>query len=353
MTNNSKKTLLLVAVLGMIVVAIAFVLVQPTEQLVTKQLDSGAEQRATEGSENSSELDAELKSLTAPLKDTLDEFEISEEFDTRPAVEIYANAQEALAALRKGVEDYDDIILEQFTLPGEECAFCPALYREVTALMLKEGASEDEKAYYSEVLAISGRPENIETLTNAIREAANEDNAEIFAESLELTLGGDDVVELLSNFLEDKNELLQESSVAAITNQGSKFAAQTLYERAVQRKDPNGDYNLGIGLGEMIPDESTLPYLQELTLKKDEYSHMAVKSLLNYGHDGVVLVFDALTNSANPEQDKKILVDAIDHVGYEEATMDYLKEVLARNPSPVVAQFAQDILDGFDPEDEE
>jgi hypothetical protein len=33
--------------------------------------------------------------------------------------------------------------------------------------------------------------------------------------------------------------------------------------------------------------------------------------------------------------------------------MDYLKEVLARNPSPVVAQFAQDILDGFDPEDEE
>ncbi|MGA1190824.1 MAG: hypothetical protein ACO3XO_00935, partial [Bdellovibrionota bacterium] len=188
---------------------------------------------------------------------------------------------------------------------------------------------------------------------NAIRDAANEDNAEIFAESLELTLGGDDVVELLSNFLEDKNALLQESSVAAITNQGSKFAAQTLYERAVKRKDPNGDYNLGIGLGEMIPDESTLPYLQELTLKKDEYSHMAVKSLLNYGHDGVVLVFDALTNSTNPEQDKKILVDAPDHVGYEEETMDYVKEVLARNPSPVVAQFAQDILDGFDPEDDE
>lgn len=353
MTNNSKKTLLFITALVTGVLAIAFFLVRPDKQLAIKQLNSGEERVTTEDGENSSEIDAAIEDLTPPLKDTLDEFEINEEFDTRPAAEIYTNAQEALAALQKGVEDYDDIILEQFTLPGKDCGFCPQLYREVTALMLKEGASEDEKAYYSEILAISGRPENIETLINAIREAANEDNAEIFAESLELTLGGDDVVELLSNFLEDKNELLQESSVAAITNQGSKFAAQTLYERAVQRKDPNGDYNLGIGLGEMIPDESTLPYLQELTLKKDEYSHMAVKSLLNYGHDGVVLVFDALTNSANPEQDKKILVDAIDHVGYEEATMDYLKEVLARNPSPVVAQFAQDILDGFDPEDEE
>lgn len=349
MTNNSKKTLLFVIPLVMGVLAVAFLLLQPDEQL-----DSGEEQRVTtDGSGDSSGTDPEIGGPTTPLKDTLDDFEISEEFDTRPAAEIYKNAQEALAALQKGVEDYDDIILEQFTLPGEDCAFCPELYREVTALMLKEEASEDEKAYYSELLAISGRPENIETLTNAIRDAANEDNAEIFAESLELTLGGDNVVELLSNFLEDKNELLQESSVAAITNQGSKFAAQTLYERAVRRKDPNGDYNLGIGLGEMIPDESTLPYLQELTLKKDEYSHMAVKSLLNYGYDGVVLVFDALTNSTNPEQDKKILVDAIDHVGYEEATMDYLKEVLARNPSPVVAQLAQDILDGFDPEDEE
>lgn len=347
MTNRSKNTLLLITILGMATLAVAFVLVQPA-----KQIDSG-EESATDRSENLSEIDTEIGGLTTPLKDTLDEFEISEEFDTRPAAEIYTNVQEALAALQKGVEDYDDILLEQFTLPGEDCAFCDELYREVTSRMLKEGASEDEKAYYSELLAISGRPENIEILTNAIRDAANEDNAEIFAESLELTLGGDDVVELLSNFLEDKNALLQESSVAAITNQGSKFAAQILYERAVKRKDPNGDYNLGIGLGEMIPDESTLPYLQELTLKKDEYSHMAVKSLLNYGHDGVVLVFDALTNSTNPEQDKKILVDAIDHVGYEEETMNYLKEILARNPSPVVAQFAQDILDGFDPEDDE
>ncbi|MGA1191689.1 MAG: hypothetical protein ACO3XO_05355, partial [Bdellovibrionota bacterium] len=179
MMNNSKKTLLFVTTLVMGVLAIAFLLLQPDEQL-----DSGEEQRiTTDGSGDSSGTDPENGGPSTPLKDTLDEFEISEEFDTRPATEIYTNVQEALAALQKGVEDYDDIILEQFTLPGEDCTFCPELYREVTALMLKEGASEDEKAYYSELLAISGRPENIETLTNAIRDAANEDNAEIFAES--------------------------------------------------------------------------------------------------------------------------------------------------------------------------
>jgi len=351
MTKNPKKTLLLL--LGIILVALLVFSVMKAPESPSASTTSPVTGTDVQEVSGNKDLTASM-SNEGTITDFSDiELENVEELDTRPATEIYTNAQEALAAIQAGAEEYDDIILEQFSLLGEDCAFCDSLYQQVISLMLKPDANEDEKAYYSEVLAISGRPENIETLINSIREASNEDDADIFAESLELALGDDKVVKLLANFLEDKNELLQESSIAAITNQGSKFAAQTLYEHTVSRKETDGYYDLGIGLGEMIPDEATLPYLQELVLKRDEYSHLAVKSLLNYGNDGVVLVFDALTNSSDPEKDKKMLVDAIDHVGYEEATMNFLKDVLADNPAPLVAQFAQDILAGFDPEEDD
>lgn len=274
--------------------------------------------------------------------------EEDEEYDDRPAAEVYNSLDDALAAVKKGALDYDDIVLEQFVEPGEDCTFCPELYKKVTDLMLQSDASEDERAYYSELLAISGRKENIQTLVESIQNATNEDAADIFAESLELTIGDDNVVKYLAGFIEDKNELLQEASVAAITNQGSKLAAETLYEHTVARNDPDGYYEIGIGLGELIPEQETLPYLQEIMLKKDPYSHLAVKSLLNYGYDGLVMVFDALTNSQNPDFDKQMLTDAIDHVGYEEETEKFVKQILEKNPSPVVEQFAKDILEGFE-----
>ena len=91
----------------------------------------------------------------------------------------------------------------------------------------------------------------------------------------------DDVVTELSGYVNSNNELLQESAVAAITNQGSKLAAETLYKHTVEKGDADGYYSLGIGLGELIPDDETLPYLNELVSKRDKYSHLAVKALLN------------------------------------------------------------------------
>ncbi|MCI5064893.1 hypothetical protein MRY87_04120 [bacterium] len=275
-----------------------------------------------------------------------------EEYDDRPASEIYGSYEEALAAVKKGALDYDDIILEQFVQPGEDCTFCPELYREVTLLMKNPNASEDEVAYYSELLAISGRKENIEALIESIESDPTTNSADIYAESLELTLGGDDVVRYLADYMENDNELLQESSVAAITNQESKLAAEILYEHTVKMGDADKYYEIGIGLGEFIPSEEALPFLQELTLKRDEFSHLAVKSLLNYGYDGVVMVFDVLANSNDAEFDRKMLRDAIDHLGYEEDTERLVKKILADNPSPVVKDFAQDILDGFELDDE-
>ncbi|MCB0320788.1 MAG: hypothetical protein KDD60_07650 [Bdellovibrionales bacterium] len=275
-----------------------------------------------------------------------------EEYDERPAAQIYSSAEQALEAVKKGALDYDDVILEQFVQPGEDCTWCDSFYKQVTDLMKNEAATEDEHAYYSELLAISGRIDNIKTLVESVQDSSNPDTADIYAESLELTIGGDDIVQYLAGFMDDKNEVLQEASVAAITNQGSRLAAETLYEQTVKSGDPNGYYDIGIGLGELIPEEETLPYLQEIVLKRDQFSHLGVKALLNYGYDGLVQVFDSLKNSPNPEFDKAMLTDALDHVGYEEETEAFLKKLLESNPSPLEKKFAEDILEGFSLEDE-
>lgn len=273
-------------------------------------------------------------------------------YDERPAAEIYGSADEALEAVRKGAQDYDDIILEQFVEPGEDCTWCPDFYRSVETMMKEAGASEDEQAYYSEIMAISGRVENIKTLVEAIQTDGDSERAEIFAESLELTIGGDDTVQYLSEHLNAENELLQESSVAAITNQGSRLAVDTLYEHTVQTGDPDEYYDIGIGLGEVIPEEEALPRLQELAMKRDEYAHLSVKALLNYGHDGLVRVFDILATSQDQEFDEKMLTDAIDHVTFEEETEPYLKKVIETSDNPVAKRFAEEALEEWELEED-
>ncbi len=270
-----------------------------------------------------------------------------EDIDERPAAEIYKTAAAALEAVKKGAQDYDDIVLEQFTEPGEDCTWCPSFYASITDMMKDSTSSEDEKAYYSEILAISGKVDHIKTLVESIEEAGKSDDADILAESLEMTIGGDDVVEYLKGRIEDKNELLQESVVAAITNQGSQFAAETLYDHTVKKGDKDGYYSLGIGLAEMIPDEGTLPYLQKQMMKRDDYSHLATKALLNQGYDGLVIVFDTLSNSKDPEKDKALLIDAIDHVTFEDEIEAYAKKYVEEGKDQFLVDFAKEILEDF------
>ncbi len=285
-------------------------------------------------------------------EDSEDE-EFDEDFEDRPAAEVYKSADEAFAAIKKGAEDYDDLILEQFTTPGEDCNWCDDFYKTTTAAMFSKDASEDEKSYYAEVLAISGRSNNISTLIQAVQDAGKGDEADIYAEALELTIGDDKVVELLAQHINSENELLAEASVAAITNQGSRKAAETLYEHTVSVGDPDGFYSLGIGLAELIPEEETLPYLNELVTRRDPYSHLAVKSLLNYGMDGLRIVMESLTNSQDPAFDKKMLEDAVDHVSYEEPVEDYLKKLIKTSKNPLTVEFAKEILTDFEVEFEE
>ena len=266
------------------------------------------------------------------------------EFIVKPAAQVYKSADEALEAVKNGSKDYDDTILEQFSQPGDDCTWCNEFYKAIKDAVSSPDLKSDQKSYYSELLAISGRTDNIQTLVDSIKNAKNSDEADLFAEALELSAGNDDVTKLLGEQMNSTNETLKEASVAAVTNQGSKVAAELLIKNTIERGDPDGYYSLGIGIGEFIPDEDAIPLIQAMVEKRDQFSPLGVKALLNSGLNGLKLVFDELEASKNPEADRILIKDAIDHVNYEEGVEEFAKEKL-NSKNPVAAELAKQIHD--------
>lgn len=301
--------------------------------------------RSTLGSTTGSEIPAAVQTALSG------DGEISEE-DLKSATELYKSADEALKAVKDGAVDYDDLVLEQFTELGPECTWCESFYKSVSDLMLQEGTPADQKSYFAEILAVSGRVSNVKALVEAIKANKGKEAADTFSEALELTTGSNEVVNYLGTELKEADDALKEPLVAAITNQGSRNAAQLLYQNAVESKNPDGYYSVGIGLGELIPEPEAMPYLQEKMLQRDQYSPLAVKALLNGGLDGLRLVMDALSSSKDPSFDRTMLKGGVDHVNYEPEVEEYLKGVVQKNENPLQVEFANQILADFGNEQE-
>jgi hypothetical protein len=263
--------------------------------------------------------------------------------EVKPAAEAYANAEDALAAAMKGAKDFDDSILEQFTEPGPDCSWCPAFYKSIQDFVMNPSSPQDQKSYMAEILAISGRAENVQTLVDAIKNAPNANEADLFAEALELTLGKDEVVKVLGEQLSTTNDTLREASVAAITNQGTRQAAEILAKHVQERNDPDAYYSVGIGPGEFIPDEEALPFVQEQVQKRDQYSAAWAKSLVNAGLPGLQSLFEQLENSNNPESDRALIKDILDHVNYEDGIKELADNVIANNKNPAGIELANQI----------
>lgn len=263
------------------------------------------------------------------------------EEQVKPATEAYLSSEEALTAVMKGAKDYDDSILEQFTLPDPNCAWCSEFYSSVRDLAINQNTPQEQRAYLAEILAISGRVENVQALIEAVKNAPSSDTADLYAEALELTLGKDDIVNLLGDQMNSQNETLREASVAAITNQGTKTAAELLVKDLKEKGDPDAYYAHGIGPGEAIPDEEAIPVYQELVRERIPGSHLGVKALLNAGTPGVRAVFDELENSQNPEADLALLKDASDHINIEDETLELANQKLAENRNAASVKLAQ------------
>jgi hypothetical protein len=303
----------------------------------------------TNNQDSASTNNLNIGSDSVQKKEVSSDTDITDELDDviKPAYQVYSNAEEALAALKKAAVDYDDIVLEQFSSIGPECSWCTQLFGSLQEKLQSAETTTDEKSYYAEILAISGRPDNVAYLVDSIKNAKSSEDSDIFSEALEVVTGNNEVVDYLGKQLESSSEELKESLLAALTNHGSKQAIDLLYNETVKKNDPDGFYSLGIGLGEVIPEPESIPYLTELANKRDDYSHLAVKALLNSGTDGLKVVMDIVSSSSDAESNKKLLTDAIDHVPFEEDTENYLKEIVNTTKSEAVKEFAQSVLNDF------
>jgi len=273
--------------------------------------------------------------------------------EEKPAAQVYKSAEEALRVVKEGAVDYNDAILEQFTQPGEDCTWCEEFYHSVRDVLMAADTPDDQKSYFAELLAISGKAENIAALVEAIKKFGYNEKSDIYAEALELALGGNEIVSYLGEQLSSDNELLRESATAALTNQGSRQAAELLYQQTAKSGDPDGFYSLGIGLGEFVPEEDALPYIQEIVGKRDQYSHLGVKALLNSGLPGLKILFDILASSKNPEFDRGMLKDATDHLTYDEEVETYLSGIEKSPPNALSAETAKTFLEDFRKTEEE
>lgn len=265
----------------------------------------------------------------------------------KPAPESYTSAKEALDRVRTAAKDYDDLVLEQFTNPDPSCSWCPEFYTSLRELVKTSDLKPDERSYFAELLAVSGRKENVQSLIDGVKNPPTPEDADLFAEALELTVGNPEIVALLGEHTKSENPKVKEGVTAALTNQGTLLAAEILYKSAVESNDPRGMYDLGIGLGEFIPDDETMPFLQEAAQKRDPYSHLAVKSLLNGGISGLRRVIAVFSTNTNSDFDTQVLMSAVDHVAYDEDTEKELKR-LAAGSNQVLQAFSKKVLEGFE-----
>jgi hypothetical protein len=103
-------------------------------------------------------------------------------------------------------------------------------------------------------------------------------------------------------------------------------------------------------LGEAVASPEAFPFLKEMAEKRDDYSHLAIKALLNSGADGVRATFDILRASKNDEGDKKLLRDAIEHVNFDEDTEAIIRAEVEKGTNPLAVEFAREIKKNFDEE---
>lgn len=266
--------------------------------------------------------------------------------ETKSATEVYSSAEDALNAVKKAAADYDDLVLEQFTRPGPDCSWCSQFYSSIKDLINAPDTTQESKGYFAELLAVSGRVDNVQSLVEMIKNAKDSQEADLFSEALELSTGEDDVVRYLGSEMESSNAAVQEASIAAVTNQGTRLAAELLYNQTAKVGDPDGYYSRGTGLGEFIPVPEAVPYLQDLLKKQDQYSPLAAKALVNSGIDGLRLVFEEAASIKDPEVAKRLLNGISDHINFEDGVEPLLQKY-AESTQPAVADTAKKALEDF------
>jgi len=265
----------------------------------------------------------------------------------------------------------DKDVLKNFGDVGPSCEWCGKFYEQLNKDLQSPDLDPKQRTAFARAMASSGRVDNIQRLVDNINSASirrepvgemteaiahiadptSQNDAGLGASggNTENTSSGDtvpnDVLDYLSEHINDKNPYLREAVVSALTKEGSLFAAQTLYEHSLLMADIDGYYSEGMGIGAMKPkDEAAVNYLEKLAAERNGLSHLAIKALLNSGVDGLNKVISILKTSPDPEFDRKMMHNAVDRVKLDKNTVDTLESLAKGATQPALQDFASQVI---------
>ncbi|MCB0319702.1 MAG: hypothetical protein KDD60_02180 [Bdellovibrionales bacterium] len=236
--------------------------------------------------------------------------------------------------------------------------------KRASSAMTDLSLSRDLRADAARALAASGTSSSISALIDSaesFNDASAGRDATPFNQALKDAQLSDESVSLIGDKLNSSREeqnggepeevlddSLTEAMISALTRDGSLAAAEAIYEHMQNSEHAEDYYQIGIGLASMTPQPDAIPFLQDLMEQKNEFSHLALKSILNSGEAGLDQVF-AFLETADPRADYELLHNAVDHVKFPpgkswESVQSYLEKKRNSASSPLVAEFAREII---------
>jgi hypothetical protein len=269
-----------------------------------------------------------------------------------PKASVDTVTHQAVALLRQAAESNDKEIYKQIGALPKGCRGCAEFFEQTRGILADKGLPYDQRLFFAGALAASGAPSNQSFLLGEIRKAANDPaGADVSAAALARQLerqqqGGpisDEVIDELSNDLSEENPYLRDAALSILTRQGSLQAAQSLYSYTIENQDRDGFYRQGMGLGHITPSQEAFPFLRDLVRRRDQYSHLAVKALLNAGQDGISEVISLLSEVEGAKPDKGLLQNAVDHVPVYGAALRQMDN-LRGSANPTVRELAQQVV---------
>ena len=256
----------------------------------------------------------------------------------------FTSGEQALNALRNGAIRGDPLTLQRFANLPRDTPWAEEFYRDVSAQLDDKKADPDDRQYAANVLAISGRAENIQALFDRVANAGSPEDISMLTSALAMANGGDEIVPLAVKELGSGNPNVQFSALTALTNQGSRAAAEALYAHALETGgSPESEKEDGTGLSMMLPDQEAVGFLSDVLRKEDRFSALAIGPLVNGGESGINAVFDVLQSTKNDAFREELLTALSSKLAVDETVLGKLTE-LQNSPDARLREFATEML---------
>jgi hypothetical protein len=231
------------------------------------------------------------------------------------AARIYSTAEQALPFVEEFLSTGLTETLAEFTGIQGDCSWCAELFQQLGDMIADTSTPEEERFRAAMLLSGTARVEAAEVLIEKAEQDPTFGVRTVLFESLARVPPTPEIIALYNQKLQDNDaEKIREALVAALGFGRSLEAAQALYRDITLHNDTDGFARDRIGLAYFNADASALPYIRSLVDKRDEFSALAFRSLLNSGEQGMQIALEILEANPNDSFFAEIVQDAPKYV---------------------------------------